>query len=248
MFETLLNPVLNPLLDLMHPLLVTILLAFVISVLVTLLYKLMTDQKLMKQLKDEMKELQTEMKTLKDNPKKMMEVQKRAMETNMKYMGKSLKPTLITFIPLIIIFGWMHAHLAFIPIMPDTQFSTTAEFSDFSGEISLEIPEGVVLLSNATQNTANNQASWLLKGSAGEHLVKYTFGGESHTQEIIISNKLEYAPPIQKVSNSNLKELRISSEKLELLNLGFMKLGWLGTYIICSLIFSLTLRKLLKIA
>jgi len=248
MFENLLDPVLNPLLNVMHPLLVTILLALLISVVVTLLYKLLTDQKLMKQLKGEMKELQKEMKLLKDNPEKMMTVQKKAMETNMKYMGKSLKPTLFTLIPLLIIFGWMHAHLAYLPIMPDQQFTTTAEFSNFNGVVSLNIPEGILLMSNSTQATANNQASWLLKGSKGEYLIEYSFGGESHTQEILISDKLEYAEPIKKVSNSNLKTLSVNNQKLELINLGFMKLGWLGTYIIFSLIFSMTLRKIMKIA
>jgi len=108
----LLDPVLRPLLNL--PIFwVVAILSTSISFIITIVYKLMTDQNLMKQLKDEMKELQNEMKELRNNPEKMMEVQKKAMQTNSKYMMQSMKSTLITFIPIILIFGWMNANIAY---------------------------------------------------------------------------------------------------------------------------------------
>ena len=87
-----------------------LLMSFILTLIMTLLYKFFTDQKLMKELKDDMKALQAEMKLLKDNPEKMMETQKKAMEKNMKYLLQSLKPTLITFIPILVIFAWLHAY------------------------------------------------------------------------------------------------------------------------------------------
>lgn len=51
--------------------------------------------------------MQKELKELKDNPEKFMEAQKMMMEKNMQYMKHSMKPTLITFVPLILIFGWL---------------------------------------------------------------------------------------------------------------------------------------------
>jgi uncharacterized membrane protein (DUF106 family) len=59
---------------------------------------------------------------------------------------------------------------------------------------------------------------------------------------------LGYAEPQKIIKNSKLKQINVNNEKLKILNLGFMKLGWLGTYIISSLIFSMSLRKVLKIA
>ena len=53
------------------------------------------------------------MKTLRSDPDKMMVVQRKAMETNMKYMMQSMRPTLFTLIPIIVIFGWLNATLAF---------------------------------------------------------------------------------------------------------------------------------------
>ena len=57
MFENVLSAVFYPLLNL-PPILAIALRYFIISVIITILYKLMTDQKFMKGLKDEIKKLQ----------------------------------------------------------------------------------------------------------------------------------------------------------------------------------------------
>jgi len=74
---------------------------------ITLAYKFLTDQRLLKSLKDELKGFQEEIKQNKDKPEKVVEVQKKAMEKNLKLMTHSLKPTLYTFIPVILIFTWL---------------------------------------------------------------------------------------------------------------------------------------------
>lgn len=248
MFENLLNPILNPILASVHPLIFTISISLLISLIITIIYKLMTDQDLMKQLKAEMKEFQKEMKELKNHPEKMMAIQKKSMETNMKYMGKSMKPTLVTFIPIIIIFGWMHAHLGYLPILPDQEFVTTIEFKDYVGTTELIVPQGLELISDSTQQTIKNKASWTLKGDPGEYLMEYSFDEGKFTREVIITNSLEYKEPVYPIQNSNLKSININNEKLKVMNLFGWKLGWLGTYILCSLIFSMFLRKVMKLA
>ncbi|MFC1801814.1 EMC3/TMCO1 family protein, partial [Nanoarchaeota archaeon] len=115
--EGVLNPVLDPLLNL-GPFWAILIISLVISLLITLIYKLVTNQKKMKELKTEMKESQKKMKELKDQPEKVMAMQKAAMKKNLEYMKHSFKPTLITFIPIILIFGWLQGSLAFEPIMP----------------------------------------------------------------------------------------------------------------------------------
>jgi len=89
-----------------------IILSFLISLLITLIYKWTTNQSVMKELKDEIKKLQEQAKQLKEQPDKAMEIHKKVMETNMQYMSHSMKPTLITFLPIILIFGWMQQHFA----------------------------------------------------------------------------------------------------------------------------------------
>jgi uncharacterized membrane protein (DUF106 family) len=87
--------------------LAVVVISLLLTLLINIMYKLFTDQELMKSLKKELKDIQKEMKTLKDNPEKFMAAQKKAMEKNLTYMKHSMRPTLITFVPLILIFGWL---------------------------------------------------------------------------------------------------------------------------------------------
>lgn len=107
---TLLDPLLGPIMDGVPSPYNLLLMSFLITGIITLAYKFFTDQKLMKELKDELKALQNEMKELKEHPEKVMELQKKAFEKNMKYMMQSLKPTLITMLPILLIFGWLRSY------------------------------------------------------------------------------------------------------------------------------------------
>lgn len=87
-----------------------IMMSFILTFIITIMYKLLTDQILLKELKTQVKNHQKEMKNHKDDHQKMMEIQKQAMSLNMKYMKHSMKPMLFTFIPIILIFGWLRNH------------------------------------------------------------------------------------------------------------------------------------------
>jgi len=91
----------------MNPLFGMIFISFILTLIVTLIYKYTTDQKSMKDLKDELKNLQKKMKEHKEDAGKMMEIQKEAMEKNIKYMKHTFVPMILTFLPIIIIFGWI---------------------------------------------------------------------------------------------------------------------------------------------
>jgi len=248
MFESIINPIFGPLLKL--PVLwAIILVSLVLTIFMTLIYKWMTDQHLMKTLKEDIKKFQQQIKEFKSDPKKVMEIQKRAMETNMKYMMHSMKPTLVTFIPIIIIFGWLHANLAYDPITPGEVFTTTALFEEGTiGKVSLTAsPEGVEILDNATQEIVNNRASWKLKGEAGEYLLEYVFNEQTFTKDLLITNEQAYKEPINYIKDSQIKSIQIDYRKMVPLQIFGWKIGWLGTYIIFSLVFSISLRKILKI-
>jgi uncharacterized membrane protein (DUF106 family) len=105
-----LDPVFKPIMDFIPGPWNLILFSLTLSVAMTLAYKYITNQKMMKELKDEMKIYQNEMKEYKDNPEKMLNLQKKVMEKNMKYMMESFKPTLITMIPVLIIFMWLRGY------------------------------------------------------------------------------------------------------------------------------------------
>lgn len=242
-----LDPVFYPLLKL-GPLWAVLIISFVVSLLITIVYKYVTDQNLMKQLKDEMKELQKEMKELKNEPQKAMEVQKKAMDRNFKYMGHSLKPTLITFIPIIIIFGWLNAHMGYYPIMPGQEFATILTAQEgISAAVTLDAP-GMTILSDNPKELLDGKARWTLQAdNPGEYTLLYELSGKTYTKDIIIKKGNGYAPPVKSIKDALVKEIQVEHEKIIVMNVFGWKLGWLGVYIISSLIFSIALRKIMKV-
>jgi len=254
-FFSFLDPVLNfvfsPLLNL-SPLLGIMIMSFLISLIIVIIYKYATNQSLMKQLKDEIKELQKQAKELKEEPEKAMAVQKKAMQTNMKYMMQSMKATLITFIPIIIIFGWLQAHFAFVPILPDQDFSMTINFEEgVQGNVSVSVPDGIKILGSSVQKIENNKAVFSFNGKAGVYNsppIEFRYNNILYSKDVIITSGKEYVEPIKTIRGSEtVDSIVTSNEKNIIINLFGWGLGWLGSYIIFALIFSMILRKLLKV-
>ncbi|MCK5282734.1 MAG: DUF106 domain-containing protein [Nanoarchaeota archaeon] len=248
-FEKLLDPVFNPLLSL-HPFLAVSIVSLLVSVIITVIYKFTTNQNLMKSLKTEMKELQNEMKELRDHPEEMMKVQKKAMQSNMKYMGQSFKSTFYTFIPIILIFSWMNAHYAFEPILPEEQFQITLNFEKASmGAATITTPQGIEVIGDPMQEIINDKAVFTLKGKEGKYIegnsLKLEYGDRIFFKDVLITNEQKYAKIEEPIKNSNLKSISINNKKKVILPI--LNWGWLGTYIILSIISSMTLRKTLKV-
>ncbi|MBI2656005.1 DUF106 domain-containing protein [Candidatus Woesearchaeota archaeon] len=251
-----LNIAFAPLLKL-PTLLAIIILSFLISLLIILITKYMTNQETMKNLKYEMKSYQKQMKELKGNPAKMMEMQKKAMESNMKYMSHSLKPTLITLIPIFFIFGWMNATFAYDSIHPMQEFSVYAVFDKTAGgEAQIIVPEEITIIGNAkaeiaagtvNKKTYEKTASWKLKGKEGEHVIEISYNEENQQHSVLITDENKYLPALKQAKGS-IKSISIDYKKKVLIPIGFRDwLGWLGVYIWCSIIFTMALRKILKV-
>jgi uncharacterized membrane protein (DUF106 family) len=241
--DPVLNTIFGPLLNI-PPFWSILIISAIVSLIITLCYKWFTDQDLMKRLKTEMKELQKEMKELKNHPEKAMAVQKKAMETNMKYMGNSMKPTLVTFIPIILIFGWLNAHLAYEPILPNQPFTVSMQFGNHAGEqVMLHTVDTLELLVNNTQIIGNKEATWRLQGPEGNYLLTFEYQGTNHTKDLLITTEKEYAAQLERVAHSDIKSVQIHNNKVKVL----FGLSWLWSYIIFSIILSTLLRKLLKI-
>ena len=251
-----LDPVFDPLFGSLinaSPFWAICILAFLIALLISLVYKFATNQDLMKSLKAEQKEYQKKIKGLRDQPEKMMAMQKEAMSKNMAYMKQSFKPTLITMIPIILIFGWMAGVLAYEPIFPAEMYSITATFEDgVMGDVALVLDDGSILVSgeDISKQIVDDKATWRIKSDAGEHLLGVQVGEALEEKEVLITTDLEYAAQIETYSHSDIKAIEINYKKLkpagDLSLLGW-KPGWLGWYIIFSLVFSIGIRKLLKI-
>lgn len=258
--KSFLDPVLNPLLVL-DSLVAIILISVVLSAIITILYKYLTDQTLMKSLRDQLKQFQQQMKEHKGEPEKMMAIQKKSMEVNMKYMMQSFKPMLFTFIPIILIFGWLNAHLAYVPIMPGEEFTTSFELdSDIMGNITIIPPENIEVSGNFTQQTQTeiddgwlwdsekSVATWTLKTEKeGNYLLEYKYKDKTFKKEVIITKGKNYAEITKYVDDDEAKGISINNEKMKPLSIKGYGIGWIWTYILFSIVTNLVLKKILKI-
>ena len=222
-----------------------------LSLLLTLIYKWTTDQNLMKQLKDEIASLQKETKELRNDPDKALHVQKKAMEANMKYMMESLKPTLFTFIPIILIFGWLSGHFGYEPINPGSEFIVTAHFSgQAAGGMRLTLPEGSGLdyRSDRYATIAAGKGEWAINStSLGKYDLSFEYANKTYTKAVVISKEKEYEEPVKAINENGLADLTTQNKELIVMDLFGWELGWLGSYIIFSILFSIGLRKALKV-
>lgn len=223
--------------------------AVLISVIVTVVYKLVTPQQLMRQLKDEMKTLQKEMKELKSDPQKAMHVQQQVMAANAKYMKHSLKPTFITLIPVILIFGWLQAHLAFEPLMPGQEFTiTVVPQKGYTGNISVEVPEGLEATAPAEKDVTNGHVLFTFRGrQAGEYTLLFAADSFQAVKDVKVTAERSYAPVEQRYKGL-ITLVKTEHRPVIVMNLLGWKIGWLGSYIIFSIILTTALRKLLKVA
>lgn len=243
-WQSVLTPIFEPLLK-MSPVGGLAIITFIISLIINIAYKYLTDQKLMKQLKEDIKNHQQEMKQHKDHPHKVLELQKAAMEKNMQYMVHTLKPTLITLLPLLIIFGWLNANVAYEPIRPGENFTISIDFDKAAtGNAQVIAITDIDMLDEGTKPIMDT-VSWKFRGNLGEHLIEWKINDKSYTTTVLISDKQEYAPVVKRISDNTVKQIRIENSKKIFLNLFGWKLGWLGTYIIFSVIFSMGLRKIM---
>ncbi len=244
-----LDPVLNPILYL-GPLWAIVIISLVISLIIVLVYKFFTNQAEMKRLKEEQKDFQKRLKELRDRPEEMMKIQKEAMKKNFEYMKHSFKATFITLLPILLIFGWMTAHLAYEPIFPDETYSITAVFAEgATGNAELVPDDGTTLSSPAVQPVAD-RVIWSLKSTAGEHFLTVKLGNTSQEKKVLIATDLKYEDPVSVYTHSDIKQININYHKLR--PLGELEIfswqpGWLSMYIILSIVFSIVLRKLLKV-
>ena len=109
----------------------------------------------------------------------------------MKYFMQSLKPTLITFIPIIIIFAWLNAHMGYYPIVQNEEFSVQFNFDDSNGAVNyLANDTNVQLLNSAGQQVLDKSAKFVFKAPAGEHDLGFEYGNKTYSKKVLVVENL----------------------------------------------------------
>lgn len=90
--------------------------SFLVTLFITIVSHFLTNKELLRGIKDKQKSIREEMKLHKDNPQKMMELNKRMMEDFPHQMKESMKVSLVTIVPLLLLFKWLKATFALTSI------------------------------------------------------------------------------------------------------------------------------------
>ena len=255
MFTEALNFVFGPVL-LVPPFFSVVFLSFLVSLISVVITKYATDQSVMKDLKEQLKAYQDQMKKLKENPEAAMDVQKKAMDVNMKYMMHNMRATLFTFLPIILIFGWMSGHLAYSQILPNQEFGISLSLApEAAGKnISLSVPDGVRLLSDSTRQAADSKIVFsAVAEKEGEFLFDVTIDERAFSHVVVVGKSKEGLTAEKSIKQNGLQTIKVEYEPLKVIKFPFALplfgeyFGWLGTYILFAIVFSMVLRKLMKV-
>jgi uncharacterized membrane protein (DUF106 family) len=249
-----LNPILDPIL---RPLLVLgpfwtiVIISIIISLASNLAYKFLTNQTLMKHLKQEVKRMQKELKQLKDKPAEFAALQKKMMAQSMEMTKHSMKPTLFTMIPILLFFGWLATNLAFMPLMPGVPFDVTLQFApEARGNVTLNA-DGLDILTEKTLLLDTSDLVWTLQGDAGRYILEFQHDGKVYEKKILITDEQEFENPLEiHKKDSALKTIEVGNKPLKPLgdfSIFGWRPGWFGLYFIISVAASLLIRKMMKL-
>lgn len=92
-----------------NPISSILILSLLATIFITIVNFFMVDRTKMKEIKEKQKALRQEVKKYKDNPQKMMEFNKQMIEGMPEQLKHSLKPMIITTIPMLILFVWLRS-------------------------------------------------------------------------------------------------------------------------------------------
>ena len=233
--------------------LIIFVLSFLITILSTLIYGYVTDQSLIRRVKSDIKKIREKQKKAKSDHKKFMKLQQEMMDKNMIIMKQSFKPIIYTFIPLILVFGWMQANLAFVPIGVGEEFNVEVLFNEEFNSVSdvdVRLPESLDFVGDSRMMEGSNVLRFKLVGSeTGSFNFVVAHSDFEVSKNVIISAGKDYSDPVS-TYGGEVRSITVSHDPVKPLGstsiLGWNP-GWLGTYIILSVFFSLISRKLLGI-
>ena len=244
--SSILDPVFVPLMRI-SPLFAVAVLSLLITIIMTLIYKYMTNQKKMKEMKDKLDSFQKEIKTAGKDQKRLMQINEEMMKINGEYMKQSLKPMIVSWIPVLLIFGWMSANLAFYPIAPMENFNVTMKFDPgVSGNVTIGSFPALNIQGEATKAIENSMIYWTMSGNEGNYDLSFQFQDKSYDKKVRISSGTGYETPVTKLKG-NLTSIELSNRPIKVIQIGNFSMGWFWAYFILALVFNSLLRKLMHV-
>lgn len=240
------------------PLVVILLVSFFLSLMIVMFHKFFTDQEKLKKIKEEIDEMRDRLKVMQKEVRKedsdvtqeeMMALQKKMMSKSFERTKDTMKVSLFTFIPIIFIFGFMNSHYIHESINPGDNFEMSVYMHE---NVSLDVVSQLngTLISQDFENELIKKTYSFSTDTKGLYVVDFIYDGDTYSKEVLVSDIQEYTEQTRNFDSNIIKRISIDYDKLTPLGdisiFGWQP-GWLGVYIIFSIIFNMSLRKLLEV-
>ncbi len=218
--------------------------SFVVTLISTLAYKYTTDQGLIKRTKEDIKKLRDKQKKHRDDKEKMLEIQQKMMSKNMIIMKQSFKPMIYTVIPFLLVFAWLAANLVFVPLQPNQSFDVYLNSSELDLQgIDLE---GAEIINVELEEDVK---TWTIRvEDSGSRELIFRGEGFLQTKSISVGGLIGYEQPVKAFDEGEIVVVHEVVRPFGEFKFFNWSPQWLGTYILFALVFSLLLRKLLRVS
>ncbi len=238
----------------LNPFLAILIITIIYSLFIVAIYSLFVDLEEMRKLKKSMKDIQKDLRaaTRSNDPKKLTKLRNKSIEISLKYNQKSMKPMLYTTIPALFLIGYLVAHYAYAPLMPNHVFNISIFYNKaYDGNMSnigIVLPKSIELV-NKTVHDHTLILSFLPK-KEGNYDLKFKINNRTYDVGVIITHLYKVDKSKHETNDEIVKEIKVNYSPLYIfgnLSIFGWKPGWFSTYFFLSIFFNYLFRKMFNI-
>ena len=191
----------------------------------------------------------------------VLRLQVRIVRDTLTYMKYSVVPMLIMFVPVMFVIIQLNLRFSVRPLMPGEQVMLKVKVRDaaiLTGDLRLEVPEGVKIDTPPVRIASQKEASWrLVAEQPGRHRLVIRAGGEAVEKELIVGGEWGAVSALRTGKNllemllypgedplgasMAVESIEVKYPPLEMPIFGF-QLNWLVLFFILSIVFGFAFK------
>jgi len=165
--------------------------SFLTAVFMLFVFRIFSNQKGIKQIKNKIKAHLLEIRLYKDSLSQTLKAQTSILKYNLKYMSYSIKPMLIMIIPLVIILIQLNLWFNSLPLAPEERTLLKVKLDNevdlLTTSFSIEETPAIKVETSPLRIEETNEVNWRIRAlENGSHKIKLRIGGDSLLKEIRI--------------------------------------------------------------
>jgi hypothetical protein len=239
--------------------------SFVTGVMAMLVFRYASNQPAMRRAKSRIQAHILELRLFPDQPGVVMRAYGRVLRFTGAYLVHALRPLLILLLPVAVIMGQLDLRFSHRPLRPDELFIVKAEFADplAVDSSSLAVPRGLTLTAPPVHIPALQEVDWRLRADGyGEFLPAVIVAGHAFPKRVVVSNGLvrlavrraqahlweRLLDPGEEPmpAGSAVRAIEVGY-KPRIIDLGRFQTGWLGFFLVASLVSGWLMKVILRI-